>query len=126
MIWENGVATFVQPAKPLPRTRVVNVRYEPHFDVFIGRRATAKRAIGVLEIEGHDGYFGNDVGAGITLTREESINAFREYFTKRIAEDPEFKRRVEALRGKVLACWCAPAACHGNVYVDYLEGELRK
>jgi hypothetical protein len=33
------------------------------------------------------------------------------------------RRKVRAMHGKRLLCWCAPEACHGNVYAK-LAAEL--
>jgi hypothetical protein len=32
---------------------------------------------------------------------------------------------LEPLRGKRLACWCAPLPCHGDVIVEWLESHPR-
>jgi hypothetical protein len=88
-------------------TRVVNLRREK-YDVYIGRAG-----------HGQDGYFGNPfpVGAygGFAFPR------YRAYFLNRMKGDPEFRSRVEQLRGKVLGCFCKPCPCHGDVIVEYLE-----
>jgi hypothetical protein len=34
---------------------------------------------------------------------------------------PSLLGKLETLRGKVLACWCAPEACHGDILVELLE-----
>lgn len=54
--------------------------------------------------------------------RAEVIRKYKEYFYKRIDEDPDFKLAVEGLRGKRLGCFCSPKPCHGDVIVEYLEG----
>lgn len=91
--------------------KVVNLYREP-YEVYIGRAG-----------KGQDGYFGNPhrVGhcalCGKSHTRTETIQAFRLYFWQRVATDAEYKRRVQALSGR-LGCFCG-AECHGNVYVEY-------
>lgn len=57
------------------------------------------------------------------MTREDTIKLFQERFDNMIKNYPKFRAAVEALRGKKLACWCTPLACHGDVIVEYLEGE---
>lgn len=96
-------------------TEVVNLLTvgRDNCDVYIGRAGG-----------GEDGYFGNPF---MLLGPEKSdrircIENFRNYFIDRIGKDAEFKRRVEGLRGKRLGCFCAPAPCHGNIYITYLEG----
>jgi hypothetical protein len=44
-------------------------------------------------------------------TRSEAIQKYREY----ILDNPELLAKLPELRGKVLGCWCKPAACHGDV-----------
>ena len=113
----DGLACLCHGAHAAPRTRVVNLRNEP-YDVYIGRAG-----------QGQDGYFGNPIRHGVLCPqcgrvhpdRAATIPCFRAYFGKRFANDPEFRRRVSELRGKTLGCFCAPAACHGNVYVEALE-----
>lgn len=91
--------------------RVVNLRHE-RYDVYIGRAG-----------RGEDGNFGNPFDP-----REYgrwALVFFRRYFEKRIRSDPDFRRRVEGLRGKTLGCFCKDARgkglCHGDVYVEWLE-----
>lgn len=100
-------------------TRVVNLRTEPLWDVYIGRAG-----------RGQSGYFGNPIRAGQRCSvcgNEHAIGAttlrcFERYFYARLESDPEFKLCVEQLRGKTLACFCKPRACHGDIIVEYLEG----
>lgn len=55
------------------------------------------------------------------LTREDAVMLFRKTFENKMKNYPEFATRVEGLRGKKIACWCTPLACHGDVYVEYFE-----
>jgi hypothetical protein len=105
------------PSKSLPKTKVVNLRRDP-YDVYIGRPG-----------KGEPGYFGNPIRVGdvcfVCGKRHTSgaftIPCYRDYFYSRLAKDPDFKRNVEKLRGKVLGCFCKPKPCHGDVIVEYLE-----
>jgi hypothetical protein len=36
-----------------------------------------------------------------------------------VREANMWAERLRGLRGKLLACWCAPEACHGDVLVEY-------
>lgn len=58
---------------------------------------------------------------GGEYSREGSIEAYREWFSEKVENDPEFRQAVENLRGKTLGCWCKPKACHGDVVVEYLH-----
>lgn len=53
--------------------------------------------------------------------REDAVERFQAYFADRIEKDSEFKRRVLALKGKRLGCFCKPNACHGDVIADWLN-----
>lgn len=50
---------------------------------------------------------------------------YKEDFLKQIDNDPEFRKAVLGLRGKILACWCKSAkgggSCHGDIIVEWLE-----
>lgn len=52
-------------------------------------------------------------------TREEAIAAYREHLR---AHPALVERARRELRGKVLGCWCAPQACHGEVLADVADG----
>jgi hypothetical protein len=95
-------------------TRVVNLRCEP-FTRYIGRAS-----------RGRDGTFGNPFAMHGEADRPKVISDFRGYFYKRLQDDPEFKAKVETLRGETLGCFCKPKACHGDVYVEYFENNPKE
>ncbi|KAL0490343.1 hypothetical protein AKO1_006522 [Acrasis kona] len=46
------------------------------------------------------------------MSRSDVINEYREW----IATKPHLVEKAKTeLRGKILACWCSPKACHGDV-----------
>ncbi len=51
-------------------------------------------------------------------TREEAVEAYRKW----ILNKPELLARLDELRGKVLACWCKPLACHGDILAELCDG----
>jgi hypothetical protein len=51
------------------------------------------------------------------ITREEATARYREY----VSSNHELLGRLPELEGKVLACWCKPDACHGDVLVELIE-----
>jgi hypothetical protein len=85
-------------------TKVVN-KYKEPFDEYIGRGSI----------------FGNPYRIGRDGSREEVIELYAIHFLYKMVNDPEFKRRVLALKGKTLGCFCKPNSCHGDIIVDYLE-----
>lgn len=53
-------------------------------------------------------------------TREEAIECFRNYImvTPSLLEDAK-----RELKGKILACWCSPQSCHGEVLAEIANKE---
>lgn len=97
------------------KTRVVNLRTDD-YDVYIGRAG-----------HGHDGYFGNPIRRGPDEPRGSTLVKYEAYFLKRVEADDEFRRRVLALKGKRLGCFCKPKrACHGDIIAKWLDGEPPK
>lgn len=91
-------------------TRVVNIHNKLPYDVYIGRQG-----------KGRDGYFGNPYTIGIDGDRDAVIALYRIWFEQRVADDEEFRARVLALKGQALGCFCAPAKCHGDVIIEWLD-----
>lgn len=91
------------------RTTVVNI-HRTDCDVYIGRAG-----------RGHDGYFGNPFRLTAEWERGEVLTQYAVWFYERVEKDPEFRRRVLALRGKRLGCFCKPKPCHGDIIAAWLE-----
>jgi hypothetical protein len=88
------------------QTVVVNINTE-QFDIYIGRAG-----------RGEGGYYNPFHETG---SAEDAVQRFQRYFIDRIEKDSEFKRRILALKGKRLGCFCKPKACHGDVIADWLN-----
>ena len=73
---------------------VVHCKKAP-YDVYIGRPSK----------------WDNPFVIGKHGTRDEVIQRYREW----LMSQPELLAEVKTLKGKVLGCYCAPAACHGDV-----------
>ncbi len=73
---------------------VVHCKKEP-YDVYIGRPSK----------------WGNPFVLGKHGNRTEVIQKYREW----LYLQPELLAEVPTLKGKILGCYCAPAACHGDV-----------
>ena len=84
------------------RGKVVHCKRE-FYDVYIGRGAG-----------GEPTFWGNPFIIGKDGTREEVIAKYRTY----VMGSEEHMARIGELTGKILACWCSPAPCHGDVLVD--------
>jgi hypothetical protein len=65
------------------------------YDIYIGRPSK----------------WGNPFEIGKDGTREDVIKKYEEW----IMTQPKLLADLPELKGKVLACWCSPAACHGDV-----------
>jgi hypothetical protein len=81
-------------------TRVVHCKCEP-FDIYIGRGSK----------------WGNPFKIGPDGSREEVIVKYCDYIAKR----PDLLAAVHELKGKTIACWCAPKACHGHVLAELAD-----
>jgi hypothetical protein len=89
----------------MKKTRIVHCK-RSKYDVYIGR----------------PGPFGNPFIRGKDGTKEEVIEKYRKWITA----SAERLEALKPLQGKILACWCAPNACHGHVIKQLLEeGEKR-
>lgn len=75
-------------------TTVVHCKREK-FDVYIGR----------------PGKWGNP----FPLKREADRAKVLQQYTEWIMTQPRLLAQLGELKGKVLGCWCAPKACHGDV-----------
>lgn len=95
--------------KTTDSTKVVNIRRE-QYDVYIGRAG-----------HGQDGYFGNPVRLKPGEARGTTLEKYKTYFYNRLVADPEFKRRIHGLKGKILGCFCKPQSCHGDIIKEYLD-----
>lgn len=99
------------------KTTVVNIKETKDYDVFIGRSGWDIP----INKNGHDGYFGNPFHLKPNEPRGSTLRKYKEYFHSALEIDPEFKARVEELRGKKLGCFCKPNKCHGDIIANYLN-----
>jgi hypothetical protein len=81
-------------------TRVVNKLQEP-CDIDISR----------------NGKWGNPFVIGRDGNRYQVIAKFKYWVTH---QGSHLLEDLESLRGKRLGCYCAPMACHGDIYIELL------
>ena len=87
---------------PANLVRVVHCK-RSRFDVYIGR----------------PGPWGNPFRIGEDGSRDEVIARYETW----LASQPGLVARARReLAGKVLGCWCAPLACHGDVLARVANG----
>ncbi len=94
-------------------TRVVHCQRE-HYDVYIGR---ANRRHGLPQSQ-----WANPYVVGKDGTRNEVITRYRAW----ILTQPALLAALPELVGKILGCWCAPHACHGDVLVALTQPDHSK
>jgi Domain of unknown function (DUF4326) len=82
------------------KTKVVHCKKAP-YDIYIGR------TYGKLKDTG----WGNPFVVGVDGDRARVIYMYKEF----ILGQPELLSRLHELKGKTLACWCSPLACHGDL-----------
>jgi len=58
----------------------------------------------------------------VVSTRAESIRRYEEW----LRAQPDLMAALPTLKGKVLGCWCAPEACHGDVLARLANGGERE
>lgn len=64
---------------------------------------------------GRPGPYGNPFVIGRHGTRQEVIELYRKLL---IGNKPLWRRAIQELKGKDLACFCAPLPCHGDVLLS--------
>lgn len=105
----------------MTNTQVVHVRHYhgPHKTVYIGRPQ-----------RGFPWRFGNPFPITESVNRTKCIERYRLWLQEGLTfgnPDATPERRqwildnLPTLRGKKLACFCKPQACHGDVLVEMLE-----
>ena len=83
--------------------------------VYIGR---ANRRYGL-----HGSIWSNPHRIGPDCTRLDAVELFRWEMACRLRgpRADYWREQLRFLRGKTLACWCAPQACHGHVLAELAE-----
>lgn len=82
---------------------VVHCKRENH-DVYIGRPSKWGNPFSHLP---------NTLAKFRVASREEAIRRYEMW----LKAQPHLVAALPELRGKVLGCWCAPLACHGDVLI---------
>jgi hypothetical protein len=101
------LSNFDNSTKPKPKTQVIHVRQMKPGDIYIGRSCYGYK----------DSGWGNPFKIGPGQSREQVITKYREWVVKQ----PQLMARLKELKGKRLACWCKPEACHGDVLAALLD-----
>lgn len=89
-------------------TKVVNKHHKVPYDIYIGRGSKWGNPYSHLP---------NSLAQFKVATREEAIQKYKEWLNNQ----PELLANLHELRGKVLGCYCYPAACHGNILAEMAD-----
>ena len=81
----------------------------PYFDIYIGRRIHWQN---IPASKWKNPYIKGRHG-----TLEEIIEKHRLY----LLQNDELLEALHELHGKILGCWCKPAACHGDTLAKYAD-----
>lgn len=88
--------------------------YDPALNpqiVYLGRRQWWGR--GRL-LDGHP--LANRYSVG-KYGRDVALNLYRNDLVRR----PDLEQQLEALRGRILACWCHPLPCHCHIVAELID-----
>lgn len=88
-------------------TKIVHCKKEP-YDIYIGRPSKWGNPFSHLD---------KTIAKYKVATREESIDAYREW----ILNQQALMRDLHELKDKVLGCWCKPYSCHGDILVELIN-----
>jgi hypothetical protein len=95
-------------------TTVINIRSGARFDVYIGRSRSGEP----------ENVWGNPFShlpnsrAKFIVPHDEVLPRYEQW----LRAQPELVARAKReLKGKVLACWCAPGFCHGDILARVAE-----
>jgi len=102
------------------RTTVVNKRdVGERYDVYIGRPSKWGNPFSHYISRPQAG--SSSRGVTLVASRKEAIEAYKAYLKTR----PDLLRAIKKeLGGRILACWCSPLPCHGDILAAIANGEL--
>ncbi|SEO79298.1 DUF4326 domain-containing protein [Nitrosovibrio sp. Nv6] len=84
-------------------TTVVHCK-KSKYDVYIGRPSK----------------WGNPFTMSEYGSRSSVVQAYREW----VVTQPHLMNSLHELKGKTIACWCAPLPCHGDVLAELAEESM--
>lgn len=94
----------------MAKTTVIHVDQMQPGDIYIGR-AVPRRKLKASK-------WANPFIIGVHGDREQVVQLHDAFIR---AAPYWFKRELEELKGKRLACWCSPEMCHGDVLAELAE-----
>ncbi len=88
-------------------TTIINKYHKLPYDVYIGRGSKWGNPYSHLP---------STLAQYKVDTREEAVAKYREW----IMSQPELLASLNELKDKILCCYCAPKACHGDVLIELI------
>jgi hypothetical protein len=99
--------------KSMNHPKVVHIKKEA-YDVYVGRPTQWGNPFTHLADK-------KTLAKHIVATREEAVEKYREWITE--GEGKWLLEHLPKLKGKTLACWCHPKACHADVLFELANKE---
>ena len=93
-------------------TKIINLKSGDAYDIYIGRQNNSLRYGSLRE-----SFFENP----FRLLKDGPGPVVLKKYREHIIKKKGWKEELEKLRGKILACWCKPGPCHGDVLIELLE-----
>jgi hypothetical protein len=97
---------------------VVHVR--DRYDVYIGRGPCPKTS----KLSEWGNPFSHLAQSAARYRADSRADAIARYRAWLLAQPALVARAQRELRGKVLGCWCAPDACHGDVLAEIANAQV--
>ena len=98
---------------PDNKTQIVHCK-KAAYDIYIGRPSIWGNPYTHVTLE-------STLAKFKVSSREEAVEKYREWILSR--EGAHIRTQLYKLKGKVLACWCKPKACHGDVIIELIEND---
>lgn len=98
------------------KTRVIHLRRCPRYwqhdfrYVYIGRPGRNGK-----------GPWGNPFKLATGGDRVEVLGQYRRWLILRLESEPELRKAVAGLAGRILVCFCSPQKCHGDVLAEFAD-----
>lgn len=96
---------------------IVHVR-RAEFDYYVGRNP---RHHGVPLAKTLDPRWANPYEIGKDGSREEVVKKYEVYIRALLANNDALLNELNKMKGKRLACWCAPLLCHISVIIKLIK-----
>lgn len=98
------------------KTKVININSGAPYDIYIGRQRSPKMWSGGYYLPCSPWH--NPFKIGRDGTAEVVVAKYERYL---LEERPDLMAQLPDVQGKVLACWCKPGPCHGDVLAQLAD-----